>query len=239
MYPGLLYALTAILFLPATAVAAPSECVVLLHGLARTPHSMSKLESALQGNGYTVKNIGYPSRKKPIESLAPDAVGRGVTACRASQASRIHFVTHSLGGILVRYYLSQNSIPELGRVVMLAPPNRGSEVVDNFSSIPGFAYLNGPSGRQLGTGPESVPNKLGAVSFPVGVIAGTVTVNPILSTSFNEQNDGKVSLSRAKVEGMTDFISLPTSHPFIAKNTRAIQQVIHFIANGHFAPDVP
>ena len=227
------------LFVSAPAMAAQPECVVLLHGLARTSNSMDKIQTAFEHRGYVVKNLGYPSRRQPIEALSPEAVGRGIDACRASHTSQIHFVTHSLGGILVRYYLSKNTVPDLGKVVMLAPPNRGSEVVDDFSSLPGFAYINGPAGNQLGTSSSSIPNTLGPVTYPVGVIAGTVTVNPILSGSFDEPNDGKVSLSSARVEGMTDFIVLPTSHPFITKNDRAIQQALHFIANGQFARHVP
>jgi triacylglycerol lipase len=200
---------------------------------------MVQLEEALREKGYAVANIDYPSREQPIESLAPQAVGRGLEACRKGQAGKIHFVTHSLGGILVRYYLARNSIPELGRVAMLGPPNRGSEVVDRFSNVPGYAIVNGPGGYQLGTGPGSVPNMLGPVSFPVGVIAGTQSVNPILSLALPGPNDGKVSLERARVEGMSDFIAVAASHPFMMRNPEAIRQTLAFLKNGKFAHDAP
>jgi triacylglycerol lipase len=219
--------------------AAPTECVILLHGLARTSRSMVKLEDALREKGYAVANIDYPSRKHPIESLAPEAVGRGLEACRKGQAPKIHFVTHSLGGILVRYYLARNSVPELGRVVMLGPPNQGSEVVDRFSKVPGYAIFNGKAGYQLGTGPDSVPNMLGPVLFPVGVIAGTESVNPILSTALPDPNDGKVSVERARVEGMSDFMAVSASHPFIMRNPEAIRQALAFLKNGKFTHNAP
>jgi len=220
-------------------LSAPAECVILLHGLARTSNSMAPLEEVLRLKGYFVANIDYPSRDHPIETLAPDAVGRGLDACRACQAKVIHFVTHSMGGILVRQYLARNTVLELGRVVMLAPPNQGSEVVDQFSGMPGYKTVNGPAGYQLGTGPDSVPNMLGPVTYPVGVIAGTESVNLLLSTAFDDANDGKVSVERARVEGMADFITVEASHPFIMRDEEAIQQVLSFLYYGHFVHNAP
>lgn len=226
--------------LPAASVAAqPAECVILLHGLARSSASMRPMADALEAQGYRVANIDYPSREHPIEVLAPLAVGAGLAQCRAQSATVIHVVTHSLGGILLRADLRQHAIPELGRVVMLGPPNRGSEVVDQFAGVPGFEALNGPAGRQLGTGPESVPLRLGRVDFVLGVIAGTESINPILSTAFDGPNDGKVSVSRAKVAGMSDFIVLPVSHPFIMRDDTAIQQTLMFLRTGRFLSEAP
>lgn len=198
---------------------------------------MSKLEEALREDGYAVANIDYPSRQHPVELLAPEALGRGLEACRDTQAPTIHFVTHSMGAILVRHYLSQNAIPELGRVVMLGPPNQGSEVVDRFSKVPGFGAINGPAGSQLGTSPESLPRTLGRVTYPVGVIAGTKSINWILSTALPNPDDGKVSVARTRVEGMADFTSVPASHPLLVRDAEAIRQTLAFIKNGHFAHD--
>lgn len=224
-----------LLAVTAPAVAAPSpDCVVLLHGLARTPRSMAPLATALREQGYVVANIGYPSRSEPIEVLANRAVKEGIDTCRASTGGDIHFVGHSLGGILVRYYLAHHELPELGRVVMLAPPNQGSEVVDRWSRVPGFGLVNGPAGAQLGTGEGSLPAQLGAVDYPVGVIAGTRSINLILSRSLPDPDDGKVSLERTKVEGMADFIALPVSHPFIMRRPESINQTVAFLATGHF-----
>ena len=210
------------------------DAVILLHGLTRTARSMNGMARALAAHGFAVVNQGYPSRHKPIEALAPLAIEQALAACRKGRPARIHFVTHSLGGILVRQYLAQSRIPELGRVVMLGPPNQGSEVVDRFSVLPGFAQLNGPAGLQLGTGPDSIPNRLGPVDYPVGVIAGTRSVNPILSTAFAGRNDGKVSVQRARVDGMADFIEVATSHPFMMRNRTVVRQTIEFLRHGRF-----
>jgi pimeloyl-ACP methyl ester carboxylesterase len=214
-------------------VAAQSDCVVLLHGLARTEASMRPLQSALQREGFSVVNRGYPSRHQSIEELAPLAVETGLAQC-PRQSPQVHFVTHSLGGILVRYYLSEHGVEKLGKVVMLAPPNQGSQVVDNLRDVPGFAALNGPAGLQLGTDESSVPLSLGAVDFTLGVIAGTSTINPILSLNLPNPDDGKVSVENTKVEGMTDFLAVPHSHPFIMGADDVIEQVVLFLREGRF-----
>jgi hypothetical protein len=149
-------------------------------------------------------------------------------------ASRIHFVTHSLGGILVREYLATHSLPALGRVVMLGPPNQGSEIVDRLGSWRLFAVINGPAGRQLGTGAHSVPNRLGPVTYPVGVIAGHHSINWINSWLIPGPDDGKVSVARTVVAGMTDHLVLPCSHPFLMRDRTAIRQTIHFLGHGRF-----
>ena len=211
-----------------------SECVVLLHGLARTSASMSTMAERLQEQGYTVINVDYPSRHNTIEELSGIAVNEGLDFCRKQEAKRIHFVTHSLGGILVRYYLAAQKIHELGRVVMLAPPNQGSKVVNKFSRYPGYGWVNGPAGYQLGTAKESIPLKLGPADFEVGIIAGDSTINLILSTAFDEPNDGKVAVEDTKLEGMKDFLVVHRTHPFIMQGGEVIEQVLFFLQHGQF-----
>ena len=208
------------------------ECVLLLHGLARTKSSMKKLAKHLNSEGYIAINQGYPSRAETIEELAKAAVRQGAEQC--PEGHRLHIVTHSLGGILVRQYLSSNSIPNLGRVVMLGPPNQGSQVVDRLKGMPGFGMVNGDAGKQLGTDDSSIPNQLGAANFELGIIAGSRTINPILSLMLPNPDDGKVSVENTKLAGMKDHIVLPVSHPFLMKNKRAIAQIIHFLKNGKF-----
>ena len=211
-----------------------NECVVLLHGLARSATSMQALETRLTNEGFQVNNIDYPSRDHPVEELATLVVGQGIQACTEQLAPKINFVTHSLGGILVRVYLKANQRDDIGRVVMLGPPNQGSEVVDNLRDTPGFELLNGPAGMELGTGPSDIPKLLGPVDFELGVIAGTQSINLILSTFLPDPNDGKVSVESTKVEGMTDFIALPTTHPFMMKNKTVIDQTVYFLKHGKF-----
>lgn len=212
----------------------PKQCVILLHGLSRTDFSMFRMERALEESGYLVANIHYDSREHIVEDLASIAIEEGLQSCRERQARRIHFATHSLGGILVRYYMQSNSIPELGRVVMLAPPNQGSEIIDVFGRMPGFELFSGEPARQLGTGPNSLVNNLPGVSFELGVIAGNRSISPFFSLALPDRDDGKVSVESTKVEGMRDFIEVPYSHTFIMQRDEVIDQVKYFLRNGRF-----
>ena len=225
--------LLAALLLAFTAVTAhASECVVLLHGLARTSHSMEDLQRTLGEAGYQVVNRNYPSRQYPVAELSDMAITPALEAC-APESTR-HFVTHSLGGILVRYYLQKHELPQLGRVVMLGPPNQGSEVVDALSEIPGFTWLNGPAGLELGTEAKDIPQQLGQADFSVGIIAGTQSINLILSTMLPNPDDGKVSVASTKLKGMSDHITLPVTHPFMMQDEQVIAQTLHFLRYGHF-----
>ena len=209
-----------------------SDCVILVHGLARSEYSFAKMEKVLTDSGYTVINNSYPSTKYPIKTLTQDFIPKSIQQCPDS--STIHFVTHSLGGILVRQYLSSDSLSNPGRVVMLAPPNKGSEITDRLRDNFFYKWVNGPAGLELGTDSSSVPNLLGPVEFELGIIAGTRTVNPILSTMLPNPDDGKVSVESTKLEGMTDHIEIETSHTFILRKDAVIEQVIHFLENGEF-----
>ncbi|MCG7498339.1 alpha/beta hydrolase [Vibrio sp. Of7-15] len=225
-------ALLAFIFLTTTTMTYANECVILLHGLARSASSMEKMAESLQNNYFSVINYDYPSTHFPIDVLATEHIPKALSLC--GKAKRIHFVTHSMGGILVRQYLSTEKIENLGRVVMLAPPNQGSEVVDALANFPPFQWLNGPAGKQLGTDDRSVPNQLGTANFELGIIAGNRTFNPILSTLLPNPDDGKVSVERTKLNGMKEHITLPVTHTFIMRNGEVIQNTITFLKEGRF-----
>lgn len=214
---------------------AEQECVVLLHGLARVSNSMSELDTKLQRAGYSTSNINYPSRQNSIPELADEAVGRGVSSCEEQQASSIHFVAHSLGGILVRHYLRKNDLRNLGRVVMLGTPNQGAEIVDQIKTWPGFGFL-GPSAKALGTDANGIVNNLGPVDFELGVIAGNVSVNPLGKLLMGKTNDSVVTVESTKIDGMKAHIILPVIHTIMMRNNTVIDHTIHFLKTGEFMP---
>lgn len=208
--------------------------VILLHGFGRSNRSMEKLGNRLSDHGYRVINLDYPSTKYPIEYLADETLNDAIQRDIKKPLSKIHFVTHSMGGIVVRYYLKYHKLPNLGRVVMISPPNQGTEVVDFFKDTFFFKIFDWPAGWQLGTDEDSLPINLGPVGFELGVITGNQSFNPFYSAILPGPDDGIVSVERAKVEGMSDFMVVPHSHTFIILNDDVIEQVIHFLEHGRF-----
>ena len=212
----------------------PKDIVVFLHGLARSDASFKKMEDSFHDAGYKTCNIGYPSTEHPVETLAEKYVLADIKRCIGSQNKTINFVTHSMGGIVVRYLATQDLPFLINRVVMLSPPNKGSEVVDTLGGLWLFEFINGPAGLQLSTRNDSLPNTLGKAEFELGIITGNQSINLILSTMIDGEDDGKVSVESAKLEGMKDFLVIEATHPFIMKNKTAIDQTKYFLKNGQF-----
>lgn len=228
--------LAALLLLPSPQLQAASghdQCVILLHGLFRSALALKPMEWYLEREGYVVVNQGYPSLLYSIEDLADMAVNAGLQHCHALGLSRVHFVTHSLGGILVRQYSSRHPIPGLERVVMMGPPNQGSQVAQYYATLalPGPVP---PAITELGVGEASVPRALGPVNFDLGVIAGNFRSTTWLPGFPDELSDGTVTVAEAVVPGMLDFLQMPVSHTFMIINPLVMQQVVHFLRHGEF-----
>lgn len=211
------------------------QAVVVLHGLARSAAPMEKLADAVRAQGYRVLNLGYPSRTAPVEPLVDAHLAPAVRRLIDEEATQVHFVGHSMGGILIRQYLATHPLPQLGRVVTIGTPHRGSELVDKLGWFPPFAWINGPAGFQLGTAPDSLPNRLPPARYPLGCIAGTRSYNPLYSALIAGPDDGKVSVASAQLDGQSDVIVLPVNHTFMMRDDRVIAQTVHFLREGRFA----
>jgi hypothetical protein len=214
-----------------------SRAAILLHGLGRTARSMQPIAKVLERNDYDVLSVNYPSRTADIHALAR-VVAERVAVWHP--ASRLDFVTHSLGGILLRVAVADALIAtaRVRRVVMLGPPNNGSEIVNAFRANRMldllYARLAGPAGAQLGAGPEFLPAQLPPVDFEVGVIAGSRSYNPLFSALLGSVNDGKVRVESTRVAGMRDFIVVPHWHPLLMTAERVHHQTLRFLETGAF-----
>lgn len=213
-------------------MARSEACVVLLHGLARSSASMWLLETRLQDEGFFTVNESYPSTTTPLSELIDTTPPLSVAKCEDRRP--IHFVTHSMGGVIMRGHLARHQVDGLGRLVLLAPPNKGSELVDTMKQIPGFDWLNGPAGAALSTDIDSIPNTISDADAEYGVIAGNLSLNPLYSSFIPGDDDGKVSVESTKFAAMADHITLYVSHTFIMNSADVTEQVVAFLRTGRF-----
>jgi triacylglycerol lipase len=213
---------------------APREAVVLLHGLLRGPRSMRRLATKLEESGFEIVNVGYDSTEKTFDEIL-DEVRDALGAADVDDAPRLHFVTFSLGGIVLRGLLAADPPDNLGRIVMLAPPNHGSEIVDALGDTFLFRAVFGPTAVALGTSAASLPNTLPVPAAEFGVIAGTRSWNPIGSLLIPGDDDGTVSIESTKLAGMVDHTVVPRTHTFVINDRRVAAAVVRFLRSGRFA----
>lgn len=214
-----------------------NEHVILLHGITKSAKKMRILEQSLQKAGYLTHNINYPSTAFTLEKLAQQKLAPIVEHV-SKQAQKVHFVTHSMGGVLLRTYLMQNHPSNIERIVMIAAPNHGSEVTQFFRHWPPYQWIYGPAGQQLCiTGKESIYKHIETkpLQQEIGIIAGHWTFEFWFRWLFKGRNDGKVSVSSTKLSAMKDHLTVPFSHGNIVRSQYVARQTIRFLKLGLFA----
>ncbi len=207
------------------------ESVVLVHGLGRTEQSFVVLAQRLRWAEYDVTTVGYDSRSAPLQEHAARLADAVASCCR--DAPTLHFVGHSMGGMVIRRYLADSPPATLGRVVLLAPPSQGSELAERLRQHPVAAEILGPSGRSLGTGSDDLPATLPPPAYELGIVAGNRSINPVGSAVIPGVDDGAVALDRVGVPG-APIVILPRSHTFIMNSRHAADAVIRFLQTGAF-----
>ena len=218
---------------PAQNFAAP-ETVVLLHGVAVPRVVMIPLARNLRRHGYEVINLGYPSRTLDIEQIATEYLPAQLAALGLERRRRVHFVTHSMGSLVLRRYLRDSQPANLGRVVMLGPPNAGSAAADRATVNRFMRFVMGVNVERLGTGPRAITRELGPANFDLGIIAGGTTINPLFLHVMKGQHDGVVTVDSARLEGMRDFLVMPHSHTIMLWRRPVHRQVLHYLREGRF-----
>jgi hypothetical protein len=208
--------------------------VVLLHGISRTARSFRKMLAAIEAEGYATLNLGYASRSKALQTLAED-IHPAIERFAESIEGSVHFVCHSMGGLLARVYLARYRPKRLGRVVMLGTPNGGSEIADRLKNFGAYRAVFGPAGQQLGTQRDAdIDALLPRIDYPVGVIAGNRSIYPIAAVMLPKPHDGRVSVENTRLDGMADHVVIGASHPRLVRNDEAIAQTIAFLGDGRF-----
>ena len=219
---------------------ASQDVVILLHGILRTRKSMAGLAKHIEAQGFLTLNFTYASTKKNLSDLADDVQAMMAAEESFHSAKQVHFVTHSMGGLVLRHFLDRhrkNLGGRLGRVVMLGPPNRGSELADIFQNIAPYRWIFGPAGQQMTVRENAVQIPQGKVDFELGVIAGTVGwPYPDGALLLKGQHDGRVTVENTKLDGMKDHMTIPVMHGLMMGHQGVRRNVTQFLKTGRFIP---
>lgn len=182
-----------------------------------------------------LRRCGFRVYRFPYRSLRRGLAANGEALARFAAkvpGDTVHFVGHSLGGLLIRRMLADHPLPRLGRVVTLGTPHRGSRVACALAASPWGRRMLGLSRDALTPAPD-----LPVPDYPLGVIAGTVPVGiGRLFTRLPEPHDGTVCLDEARVEGAADYWLGRVSHTSMLFSAPVARQICHFLKEGRFAP---
>jgi pimeloyl-ACP methyl ester carboxylesterase len=211
----------------------PSKHLVLLvHGILRSTGTFSALEKALIEAGFDAVAISYPSTRATIEEHAE---GLARLLDRQEGTETVSFVTHSMGGLVVRHLLSRDEAWQrriaVHRIVLIAPPNQGSAVARLLKDIPAYRMIYGAAGQQLT--PAEV-SKIPLIEHPFAIVAGGTGDGEGFNPLLPGDDDGTVGLAETRLEGTLDFLVVPEIHAVISNHQDTIRATINFLKHGKF-----
>lgn len=210
--------------------------VVLLHGFAAFPGVMWPLAWRLRRLGFATLTPYYPSWARALDAH-PATLQPQINRFTSHVEGPLHFVGHSMGGLIIRALLREQRPPSLGRVVLLGTPNAGSEIADVLHTHPLARHVLGRAGPLLVTARDDGWRKrLGRVDYPLGVIAGDrcARLAPF-AHALPLPHDGKVSVAATHVEGESDHLVLPLTHSGLCFDPRIVRPLVRFLETGSFA----
>lgn len=216
--------------------AGDGDYVVVVHGWAWLRDAMRPTVRFLHRQGYHVISVHYDSREEMPEAVVSDRIAPAVAAHCTDPERKIHFVGHSMGCLMIRAYLRDDAPSALGRVVLLAPPNQGIELVDRMKDWGLFCRIFGEPARLLGTAEDGFARRLGPVAYPAGVIMGCEVGLPVLSSMLPGPDDGVVTVESGRLEGMKDFLTVRCMHMTLPGHPVVLRQTVGFLRRGVFDP---
>lgn len=212
-----------------------NDYIVILHGLRRSLKHMKKISAALHKENYNILQISYPSTLYPLDELIKmvlEEIGKYISI--NDKKIKVHFVGHSLGGLIIRGLIKNNFIYNLGRIVMIGTPNQGNIFADYFTGYGIFEYLHGPVSEQLISDQKEFKHLFGEIRSELGIIAGNKVGNYYLGYLLQDANDGRVCVCDTILKGSKEHIIIHESHDELQTNPTVIQKTVNFIKNGKF-----
>lgn len=208
-----------------------AEAIIFIHGMGRKHHSFRKLQKEAKRRGYITYNQTYSSTKQKVEYSSKQYIEKALDSLKVHAPTKVHFVTHSLGGILIRYYLSHYTIKNLGAIAMLAPPNQGSHITERYKNLFWYKTATGVAGQQLGISNNQLLKSLKPINTKLLIIAGSRSSDPWFNSVFDEPHDGKVSVRATKLAEPHKHITVDAGHTFIMNNAEVQKHIFEFLSN--------
>ena len=215
-----------------------NENVIIIHGFGQNAKGMHSITNGLQEAGYSTCALEYKTVGRSIHAIKKQ-IGQQINDCFSTfrKENKTHFIGHSLGGLMIRSYLSEYPSErhqyKIDKVIMMGTPNNGSPISDSYQEKSIFGLL-GEMSLALGTDEGDFAKSLPEPSYKTGIIAGNKPWR-LTRKAFNEPNDGLVPVSSTKLPNMDDFIELNVDHASMRTDPIVMNNILTYLTNGRFS----